>query len=89
MSKQDKVLMHLIKHRSITPQKACNIYGLYRLSAVIHRLRQYGFRIETTRMEYNGNKFAYYWLEDMKHNKEMLKYYDWDKTGKARLGKEK
>jgi hypothetical protein len=43
----EKVLTHLRRRGSITPIKAWEAYGCYRLSSVINRLRKKGHEIVT------------------------------------------
>ena len=51
MTQKEMILQHLRLFGSITPLKALEEYGCYRLSAVIFELRElgrdYGFTIET------------------------------------------
>lgn len=63
------VLQHLQQKGSITPMEALNLYGCYRLSDVIFRLRgnsmrcgKYKYSIRTIDMDYEdryGNKKTY------------------------------
>lgn len=46
-TQKQKVLAHLKKCKSITPLVALSKYGCYRLSAVIHKLRNDGHDIKT------------------------------------------
>lgn len=45
-SQQECVLEHL-KVKPITPMEALNLYGCFRLSSIIHRLRRLGHDIQT------------------------------------------
>ena len=47
-TKQDKVLTHLQTYGNITPLEALNLYGSFRLGALIFNLRKEGYEIETT-----------------------------------------
>lgn len=48
ISKTDRVLNHLLEHKTITSNEAWKLYGVSRLSAIIHELRhRRGLRIET------------------------------------------
>lgn len=63
MSKKSKVLHHLqTRKRGITGKEAWNLYGLYRLSDAIFKLRKEGYNIvtsiEETEDQY-GNKVSY------------------------------
>jgi hypothetical protein len=58
-----KVLAHLKSRHSISPLEAQNVYGVYRLAASIHELRNAGFIIETqNKKDAAGHKYARYWL---------------------------
>ena len=46
-SKQEKVLTHLQTHGSITPLQALELYGSFRLGALIFNLRAEGHEIKT------------------------------------------
>lgn len=59
-----KVLLHLEKHKSITPLEALGVYGIFRLAARIWELRQIGKTIETNYMtDENGKPYARYVLQ--------------------------
>lgn len=56
-----KVLVHLEKHKSITPLEAFGVYGIFRLAARIWELRQIGKQITTVYMkDDNGKPYARY-----------------------------
>lgn len=58
-----RILQHLQEGRSLTPLEALGVYGVYRLSAVIHRLRRAGYNIITEmRYDPNGKPYAEYRL---------------------------
>ena len=60
ISKQEKVLMHLQTHGSITPLEALNKYGSLRLGALIFNLRKEGHDIETNIVPKKGYaKYTY------------------------------
>ena len=60
ISKQEKVLMHLQTHGSITPLEALNKYGSLRLGALIFNLRKEGHYIETNIVPKKGYaKYTY------------------------------
>ena len=40
MSQQDRILYHLSSGHSITPLEALELFGCFRLSSVIHRLKK-------------------------------------------------
>ncbi len=62
MSQQQAILKHL-QNNTITPLDALNLYGCFRLAAVIHVLRDAGHNIETEAMTMNGKTFANYRLQ--------------------------
>lgn len=45
-----RLLAYLKKHTCITPMSAWQELGIYRLAAVVHRLRGLGYDIETDRI---------------------------------------
>ncbi len=47
MNKTQRVLQHLKSGKSITGLEALRLYGLYRLSSVVHILRDRGYHIRT------------------------------------------
>ena len=59
----EKVMSHLTRHGDITPMGAWNVYGCYRLSSVINRLRKKGHAIGT-RMKTDdaGKQYAQYYM---------------------------
>lgn len=61
------VLLHLKEHGAINPKQALELIGCFRLSAVIHRLRKLGHKIETKRINKHGRfgkvNFAEYHLK--------------------------
>ena len=65
MEKQTKakqVLKHLQTQRSITQLDAVKLYGAYRLSSIIFRLREQGYNIVTmneSTKDRNGNNCNY------------------------------
>jgi len=64
MSQKDTVLKHLKRYTTITPLEAFHVYGIYRLSDVIMRLRRDGYDI-TTKMKKapNGSEYGEYQLK--------------------------
>tara|TARA_R110001592_G_scaffold104633_1_gene294312 strand:- start:1007 stop:1231 length:225 start_codon:yes stop_codon:yes gene_type:complete len=56
------VLEHLQNGKRITPIDALNLYGCFRLSAIIFDLRQQGFPIKTHFKTTNNKTFAEYEL---------------------------
>ena len=47
LTQYDRVLDHLARNKKLSQKQAINLYGCYRLSAVIHRLRKDGYNIST------------------------------------------
>ena len=69
MNKTKAVLQWLQTHAGITSMEAIKQFGATRLSAIIFKLRQRGYNIETVKCEGTdrfGNKvqFARYYLRD-------------------------
>lgn len=70
MSKQtqtDKVRYHLINGGSATPKEAVQWWDIWRLAAIIHKLKKEGFRIETrTETTSTGARYARYKMSEDK-----------------------
>jgi hypothetical protein len=49
MRQEDRLLDYLGRKKYITPLESWSLLGIYRLSAVVHRLRQEGHNILTRR----------------------------------------
>lgn len=62
---KELILNHLRRHRSITGLEALREYGCYRLSSVIHRLRNDGhyIRTEEVRTEDGGTHARYHFTK--------------------------
>jgi hypothetical protein len=60
LSKEKRILRHLLKGRKITQQMAIRKFQHYRLAVVIHRLRESGYFIKTTMKTEHGSTFAEY-----------------------------
>ena len=45
-SKSQRILMHLLKGKTLNQAQAATLFGAWRLSAVIHNLRKKGFEID-------------------------------------------
>lgn len=57
VSKARKIMMHLLKGKTLNQAQAAKLFGAWRLSAVIHNLRKKGFNIDmkhNTRGLYKG-----------------------------------
>ena len=50
-TQDERLIKYLQLHNTIDPLKAWHMLGIYRLSAVIHRLRKVGYNIVTERMK--------------------------------------
>ena len=48
-SKSQKVMMHLLKGKTLNQAQAAKLFGAWRLSAIIFNLRKKGFDIVTTK----------------------------------------
>lgn len=63
MTQRDMVREHLYQGYPITPAKAMAEYGIWRLAAVIHKLREEGLPIRTiNKRSLSGKKYAEYRL---------------------------
>jgi len=59
-SKQSKILAHLISGKTITPIEALELYGSFRLGALIFNLRADGHNIKTDLIKGTGHaKYSY------------------------------
>lgn len=64
-SKHNEIRNHLLRGETITGLQAIELYGVYRLSSVINRLRNRdGLEVETTMITATDGKtiFAKYWI---------------------------
>lgn len=62
-SQNELVLNHLKTHGQLTPLKASGLYGVMRLAARIHELRNKGHAIKSVvARDPNGHPFAIYWM---------------------------
>ena len=48
LTQYDRVLDHLQKNKKLSQKQAINLYGAYRLSAIIYNLRKDGYNISTS-----------------------------------------
>ena len=66
VSKQSKVLAHLISGKTITPIQALELYGSFRLGALIFNLRADGHKINTEIAKGSGHAI-YSYVTDWKY----------------------
>ena len=59
MTQKESILEHLKIHKSINPREALDLYGCFRLGAVIFILKDEGHNIKTTINE-GKKKYAIY-----------------------------
>lgn len=77
MTQDERVLEHLKKNGKISQKRAISLFGAYRLSAIIYRLRNAGWDISTT-YKSGKNRFgdnvswAEYKLEKGAQNEEIF-----------------
>lgn len=57
LTQYDRVLDHLKKNKKLSQKQAINLYGAYRLSAIIYTLRKDGYNI-TTNFKSGKNRFG-------------------------------
>ena len=62
-AQDENIKRHLEGLNLITPLYALNVFGCFRLSAVIHRLRQEGMDIVTEFVTFGNKTFACYMLK--------------------------
>ena len=67
-----KILRHLKTYKNITSLDAFEMFKATRLSAIIYRLREEGFDIDTRRILHNEANFGKYVLEDTQNNNQLL-----------------
>tara|TARA_X000001036_G_scaffold427318_1_gene455768 strand:- start:316 stop:573 length:258 start_codon:yes stop_codon:yes gene_type:complete len=67
-----KILRHLKTYGNITSLDAFEHYRATRLSAIIFRLREEGFDIDTKRIQHKEANFGKYVLEDTQNNNQLL-----------------
>jgi len=60
ISKQSKVLAHLVSGKTITPIEALELYGSFRLGALIFNLRADGHKINTEIAKGSGHAIYSY-----------------------------
>lgn len=64
-TQRNAILRHLKQGKTITPMKAYIVYGVYRLSARIHELREDKYDILTSyKTDERGRMYAEYSLRD-------------------------
>ena len=66
MSQIDRIRSHLGNGKAITPMQALRLYGCFRLAAVIFKLKEEGFLIETEMVYGKGKKWASYTMTGYK-----------------------
>lgn len=58
-----KILAHMEAGKTITPMKALNVYGIYRLSDCVFKIRNAGHGVCTLNcVDEGGHKYAKYFL---------------------------
>jgi len=62
-TKKAQIRKHLETGQSITPQEAYNIFGSMRLAAIIHDLKQDGYKFKTEIIKNGRSKYARYKLD--------------------------
>ena len=60
ISRSHKLLMHLLKGRTISGTQALSQFGIYRLSSVIKNWRDKGFKIDTKMISRSGRRYGVY-----------------------------
>ena len=62
VSRSQKLLLHLLKGRTISGTQALSKFGIYRLSGVIKVFRDRGFKIDTKMVTRLGRRYGVYKL---------------------------
>lgn len=62
VSQINKVQLHLLEGKSITPIEALNMFGAFRLSHIIYVLRKEGMDIKTDLIDDGVRRYAKYTL---------------------------
>jgi hypothetical protein len=62
MSQIDSIRAHLLRGKPITPIQALNLFGCFRLAAVIFNIRDEGYTVDTEMVYRKGKKWASYTL---------------------------
>lgn len=72
MDKIEKVKHHMMVHKKITAREAVKYYEAYRLSGIIHTLRERGWVIDTERVpnKDSGTYAIYHLIERPKEEQE-------------------
>tara|TARA_R100000306_G_scaffold60427_1_gene60514 strand:+ start:2748 stop:3005 length:258 start_codon:yes stop_codon:yes gene_type:complete len=60
----DWTMAYLRKYGHITPLEALHKFGIFRLAAIVHILRNDGVGIRTEMVYEDGKRFARYWFDD-------------------------
>ena len=60
ISRSQKLLLHLLKGRTISGTQALSKFGIYRLSSVIKGFRDKGFDINTKMVTRSGRRYGIY-----------------------------
>lgn len=63
MAQNDELLTHMMSGRSISPLEALAHYGVFRLAARIHDLKDMGVDVQKiTRVNIKGKQYAEYFI---------------------------
>ena len=62
MSQIDDVRAHLLRGKPITPIQALNLFGCFRLAALIFNIRAEGYTVDTEMVHRKGKQWALYTL---------------------------
>ena len=74
VSQKTRVKEHLESGNPITPIEALNLYGCFRLAAIIHTLKKYeGMNIKTEIRKSDGKKWAVFSLKEKTDINDIIK----------------
>jgi len=68
---KERVLRHLLNGNKITPIDALNMFGCFRLAAIIHDLKSEGqfIQVKIVSDKKTGKNFAQYWMDKVTDGK--------------------
>lgn len=53
-TQKEAILSYLQKGKSVTPMNALQLFGCFRLSSIIHKLRNEGYKIATKNVKFKS-----------------------------------
>ncbi len=65
MTQREQIKDHLTDGKAITPIEALNLYGCFRLAAIIFNLKVEGLDIKMDLIKRDGKRWAKYYIQQM------------------------